>query len=190
MHTTRKILFALAVASLSAPVLAQDAATCPQEGPASPLALHEEWIMEGWERREGDPAFVFTEKMGKFYDVEDPSGIYWDNFAPGDKQLFTDAVVYGANWRDLQNGARSVLHGMTDVHDAVVGDRVASSAVGFVGRLERLDGNVVAFDARSQLGWACVDGAWKIKHEINYAREAEPGTIESTLGKRISPTGQ
>src|SRR5690606_27208780 len=122
---------------------------------------------------EGDPAFVFTEKMGKFYDVEDPSGIYWDNFAPGDKQLFTDAVVYGANWQDLQNGARSVLHGMTDVYDAVVGDRVASSAVGFVGRLERLDGNVVAFDARSQLGWACVDGAWKIKHEINYAREVE-----------------
>ncbi|WP_245420002.1 hypothetical protein [Phyllobacterium salinisoli] len=142
--------------------------------------------MEGWERRDGDPAFVFADKMGKYYELEDPAGIFWDNFAPGDTQLFTDASVYGANWEDLQNGARSVLHGMTDGHNAVVGDKVASSAVGFVGRLERLDGQVVAFDARSQLGWECVAGTWKIKHEINYAWEVEPDAIQDTLGKRIS----
>ena len=96
--------------------------------------------MEGWERRDGYPAFVFADKMGKFYDLENPAGIFWDNFAPGDTQLFTDARVYGENWESLQNDARSVLHGMTDGHNAVVGDKVASSAVGFVGRLERLDG--------------------------------------------------
>jgi hypothetical protein len=74
---------------------------------------------------------------------------------------------------------------MTDSHNAVVGDKAASSAVGFVRRLERLDGSVVAFDARSQLGWTCLDGAWKIKHEVNYAWEVEPETIASILGKRI-----
>jgi len=185
MQTTKITLAAIALSGFGSSAFAQDAAGCPQEGPGSPLALHEEWIMEGWERREGDPAFVFTEKMGKYYDLENPSGVYWDNFAPGATQLFNDAKVYGANWEDLQNEARSVLHGMTDGHNAVVGDKVASSAVGFVGRLERLDGNVVAFDARSQLGWSCVDGDWKIKHELNYAWEVEPETIESILGKRI-----
>lgn len=179
-------LAVIALSGFGGSAFAQDSATCPQEGPGSPLALHEEWIMEGWERREGDPAFVFTDKMGKYYDLEDAAGIYWDNYAPGDTQLFTDAGAYGANWEDLQNGARSVLHGMTQGHHVVVGDKVASSAVGFVGRLEQLDDTVVAFDARSQLGWACVNGTWKIKHELNYAWEVEPETIEKTLGRRIS----
>lgn len=171
--------------SLATHVSAQDSTGCPQEGPASPLALHEEWIMKGWERREGDPQFNFVQKMGKYYDLEEPGGVFWDNFAPGDKQLFSDASVYGPNWEDLQNAATSVLHGMTDGHHVVVGEKVASSAVGFVGRLERLDGTVMAFDARSQLGWACVNGIWKIKQELNYAWVVEPDEIENTLGKMI-----
>jgi hypothetical protein len=73
---------------------------------------------------------------------------------------------------------------MTDGHSAVVGDKVASSAVGFVGRLERLDGQIVAFDARSQLGWEYVGGK-KIMHELNYAREVEPHAIEDRLGKQF-----
>lgn len=171
--------------TLATHVSAQDSTGCPQEGPASPLALHEEWIMKGWERREGDPTFSFVEKMGKYYDLDDPGGVYWDNFAPGDTQLFSDASVYGPNWEDLQNAARSVLHGMTDGHHVVVGEKVASLAVGFVGRLERLDGTVIAFDARSQLGWACVNGICKIKQELNYAWVVEPDEIENTLGKMI-----
>jgi hypothetical protein len=187
MQFTKITIAAIAIAGFAAPALSQEAEVCPQDGPSAPLALHEEWIMEGWERREGDPAFVFVEKMGKYYDLEDPSGIYWDNFAPGDTQLFTDASVYGANWEGLQNEARSILHGMTDGHHAVVGDETASTAVGFVGQIERLDGEVLAFDARSQLGWVCVDGAWKIKHEVNYAWNVEPEAIETVLGKRMAP---
>jgi hypothetical protein len=187
MQFTKISIATIALAGLTAPAIAQQAATCPQEGPSAPLALHEEWIMEGWERREGDPEFVFAEKMGKFYDLENPQGVYWDNFAPGDTQLFTDASVYGANWEGLQNQARSILHGMTDGHHAVVGDDVASTAVGFVGRLEPLEGEVVAFDARSQLGWTCVDGTWKIRHELNYAWNVEPEAIENVLGKPLAP---
>jgi hypothetical protein len=183
---SRFAMLAIIIAqTLATHVSAQDSTGCPQEGPASPLALHEEWIMNGWERREGDPKFNFVEKMGKYYDLEQPGGVFWDNFAPGDKQLFSDASVYGPNWEDLQNAARSVLHGMTDGHHVVVGEKVASSAVGFVGRLERLDGTVIAFDARSQLGWACVNGIWKIKQELNYAWVVEPDEIENTLGKMI-----
>jgi hypothetical protein len=115
--------YLLAATSLSAE-------TCPKDGVDAPGALHAAWIMEGWERREGDPAFVFAEKMGRYYDLKNTEGVFFDNFAPGDAQLFDDAAFYGANWEDLQNGARSVLHGVTEANDVIVGDTVASTTLG------------------------------------------------------------
>ena len=178
--TTTKLAIALAAGAMATPAFAQ---SCPQDGPNAPLALHEAWIMQGWERRDGDPAFVFVDKMGKYYDLKDPTGVFWDNFAPGETQLFTDASIYGPNWEGLQNASRSILHGMTSGHAVLVSDNVASTTVGFVGKIERLCGAVLAFDARSQLGWQCVDGAWKIKQELNYSWLVEPDAIEATLGK-------
>lgn len=186
--TTTKIMFAaVALIVTGNPVFAQDGSRCPTEGVGAPLTLHEEWIMEGWERRDGDPAFDFATRMGKYYDLDDSSGVFWDNFAPGDTQLFDDASIYGPNWTDLQNSARSVLHGITDGNHAIVGDNVASTTLGFVGRLEKLTGEVIAFDARSQLGWTCAKGTWKIKQELNYAWVVDPQTIEPMLGKRMAP---
>ncbi|RST87726.1 hypothetical protein EJC49_03940 [Aquibium carbonis] len=160
------------------------APACPATGPDAPGALHADWMMQGWERNEGDPDFVFAGKMARYYDLEDTGGVFYDNFAPGEAQLFGDAAVYGANWQGLQNAARSVRHGLTDANEALVGDTVASTTLGFVGRIDRLDGAVIAFDGRSQLGWACVDGAWKIRHELNYAWIVEPEEIARFLGRR------
>jgi hypothetical protein len=86
-------------------------------------------------------------------------------------------------WEDLQNAARSVSHGLTDGHDAIISDSIASTTLGFVGRIDRLDGKVIAFDGRSQLGWQCIKGAWKIRHEMNYAWIVEPAAIEKFLGR-------
>jgi len=129
------------------------------------------------ERTEGDSKFIFAEKMKRYYDVQNPHGIFYDNFAPGKTQLFDNAAVYGANWEDLQNGARSVTHALTGGNDQIVSDSVASTTLGFVGRINRLDGAVIAFDGRSQLGWVCTQGAWKIQHELNYAKVVEPKAI-------------
>lgn len=170
----KTIILTVAMALGAAPVAAQ---TCPQQGEDAPLALHEAWIMEGWERNDGDPPFVFAEKMNRYYDLENPAGVFFDNFAPGESQLFDDAAVYGANWEDLQNGARSVLHALTGGDDQVLGESVASTTLGFVGRIDRLDGTIIAFDGRSQLGWVCTDGAWKIRHELNHAWQVEPEEI-------------
>jgi hypothetical protein len=159
------------------------AQTCPKDGADAPGALHADWIMEGWERREGDPAFVFAEKMSRYYDLENTEGVFFDNFAPGDTQLFDDAAAYGANWEDLQNGARSLLHGLTEANDVIVGDTVASTTLGFVGQINRLDGEVIAFDGRSQLGWVCTADGWKIRHELNYAWVVEPEAIADKLGQ-------
>lgn len=160
------------------------AAPCAQSGPDSPGALHADWIMEGWERREGDPDFVFEEKMARYYDLQDTRGVFYDNFAPGQAQLFRDTAVYGKNWEDLQNAAGSVLHGLTEANEALVGDAVASTTLGFVGQINRLDGEVIAFDGRSQLGWACTGEGWKIRHELNYAWIVDPQEIADTLGQR------
>ena len=70
-----------------------------------------------------------------------------------------------------------MLHALTDANDMLVGDGVASTTLGFVGTIDRLDGEVIAFDGRSQLGWACKDGAWKIRHELNYAWVVDPEEI-------------
>ena len=179
-----KTLLMTAALMMSATGLA--AQTCPATGPEGPGSLHADWIMEGWERREGDPDFVFATKMARYYDLTDTDGVFYDNFAPGESQLFRDASVYGANWEGLQNAAKSVLHGLTGANEELIGTDVASTTLGFVGQIDRLDGQVIAFEGRSQLGWACVDGTWKIKHELNYAWIVEPETIAATLGKRVA----
>lgn len=170
----RTILFPAAMLLVATPVAAE---TCPQQGENAPMALHEAWMMEGWERTEGDPEFVFAEKMKRYYDLENPAGVFYDNFAPGETQLFDDAAVYGANWEDLQNGARSILHALTGGNDQIVSDSIASTTLGFVGRIDRLDGEIIAFDGRSQLGWVCTQDGWKIRHELNYAWMVEPEEI-------------
>ena len=138
--------------------------------------------MEGWEREAGDPEFVFAQKMSRYYNIASPEGVFFDNFAPGETQLFSNATVYGANWEELQNGARTVLHGLTGGEDSIIGNDVASTTLGFVGRIDRLDGKVIAFDGRSQLGWVCTDGKWRTRQELNHARIVEPQEIDSVLG--------
>ncbi len=78
-----------------------------------------------------DPSFVFSQKLNRYYDLKDTKGVFYDNFAPGDAQLFDNSARYGANWEALQNAARSVRHGLTGGHDAMVGDTVASTTAWF-----------------------------------------------------------
>lgn len=167
---------AVLAAALAGPALAQEVA-CPREGPSSPLELHTTWIMEGWERREGDPPFDFAAEMDRFYDLEDTAGVFYDNFAPGDVQIFDDAVEYGRNWEATVNSSRSILHALTGHEDQRVGDTVASTTLGFVGDITRLTGERIPFDARSQIGWECAGGEWVIRQEMNYAWVVEPEEI-------------
>lgn len=170
----KTLLLAASILVLATPAIAQ---TCPKSGENAPLSLHRSWIMTGWQRNEGDPPFVFAEKMKRYYDLDAPSGVFYDNFAPGPKQLFNDAAVYGANWEELQNGARSVVHALTDGDNQIASDSIASTTIGFVGQINRVNGEVIAFDARSQLGWVCTRGEWKIRQEMNYAWVVKPQDI-------------
>ena len=82
---------ASAIAVLAIAPVGALAAICDQTGPNSPLETHKHWIMEGWEKRVGDPEFEFVKKMARYYDLEDPAGGFFDNFAPG--QVFQFIII-------------------------------------------------------------------------------------------------
>ncbi|YBV94858.1 hypothetical protein M1D80_02395 (plasmid) [Phyllobacteriaceae bacterium JZ32] len=170
------------------PAFAQSA--CPSKGPDAPAELHRVWILEGWNRTEGDPRFAFAEKLGRYYEL-DASGVYYDDLAPGQKTAYTPAE-YGKMWEGPFNSMRSAKHGISDKVNAIVGDRVASTTLEFVARLEGQDGKIFAIFDRSQLGWECLEeGRWVIRHEHNSSREATvdeiaeflPAALEGVAGK-------
>lgn len=64
-----KVTLALIAAFLSAPSFSQElSTTCPSSGQGSVAELHRDWLMIGWERDAGDPAFTFKQDLGKYYD--------------------------------------------------------------------------------------------------------------------------
>jgi hypothetical protein len=169
-------VLALATFSIIVPVFANDQA-CSQMGPNAPLELHKDWILEGWERREGDPPFVFAKKMDRYYDLVNTKGVFYDNFSPNGAPIFNSSVEYGSNWESTVNSSRTILHALTGHNEQLVGDKVASTTLGFVGDITRLTGERIPFDARSQLGWECAEGEWVIRHELNYAWVVKPEAI-------------
>ncbi len=146
----------------------QTASSCPTDGPDSPAILHETWILEGWDRQPNDRAFVFAEKLGRYYDLEGP-GVFYDDLAP-DGKTARRAIDYGTMWEEPFNNMRSAHHAVSDGPDAIVGGFVASTTLEFVARLEARDGTVTAIRDRSQLGWQCDGNRWIIRHEHNSAR--------------------
>lgn len=77
-HIKIRLAAALAFGICAAPVAAQDS-SCPREGADAPLALHADWIMKGWERHEGDGKFEFSQKLNRYYDLENTKGVFYDN---------------------------------------------------------------------------------------------------------------
>ena len=44
-------------------------ASCPADGKNGVAELHRDWLMTGWDRKAGDPAFNFREDLGRFLAV-------------------------------------------------------------------------------------------------------------------------
>lgn len=177
MKTT--ILTAITLTATT-PVWAE--AACPAEGANAPAALHESWILEGWEKRKGDQSFVFAEKLGRYYELGAP-GVYYDDLIPGQQTQKTPAA-YGAIWEGPFNSMLSARHGISDGVQALVGEHVASTTLEFVAKLEAADGTLSAIFDRSQLGWECTgEGRWVIRHEHNSSRNATVEEIERFLPK-------
>jgi hypothetical protein len=173
----------LATLPVASPALATGKA-CPQTGPNAPLELHKAWILEGWERHEGDPPFVFAKKMDRYYDLANTKGVFYDNFSPNGAPIFDSSIKYGTNWEATVNSSRTIFHALTGHNEQLVSDKVASTTLGFVGDITRLTGERIPFDARSQLGWECTAGEWVIRHEMNYAWVVKPEAIAPFFNRK------
>lgn len=159
------------------------AASCPAEGPQSPASLHREWILEGWERREGDPPFVFRQKLSRFYDFDGKGVVIHDSFDP-QKRVARSATEYGSFFEVAFNGFRSARHAVTDGPSVIVGRDLATSALEFVARLETPEGKVSTMRAQSQTVWRCTTTGWRIVREQNAVSEAPRADVERAIATR------
>lgn len=155
------------------------AAACPESGAMSPGELHRQWILEGWERHEGDGRFVFAEKLGRFYSQGNDLHLY-DSYDPKHRVART-AAEYSSFWEKPFDSFKSAHHAVTDGPDVLIDGGLAATTLEFVARLELPDGTVTANRARSAVVWRCEEGSWRIVREQNAVREVPRAEVEAAL---------
>lgn len=160
---------------------------CPVEGSGSVADLHSAWILEGWERREGDPPFVFAEKLARFYDFDGNGIVIHDSWDP-QKRVARSAREYGSFFEATFDSFKSARHAVTDGPHVIYGRDLAASSLEFIARLEAKDGQVNAARAQSQTVWRCTDKGWRIAREQNAVDDLEPATADAILQSDPSPT--
>ncbi len=159
--------------------LAVIAATCSGSGALGPGELHRQWILEGWERLDGDGHFVFAEKLGRFYSRGNDLHLY-DSFDPQHRVART-AAEYASYWEGPFNSFRSARHAVTDGPAVLIEAGLAATTLEFVARLESADGKVISNRARSAMVWRCEQGRWRIVREQNAVREVPHAEVEAAL---------
>ncbi|WP_050469232.1 hypothetical protein [Herbaspirillum chlorophenolicum] len=150
--------------------------TAVNEGPDE---LHRQWILEGWERSEGDAPFSFREKLGRFYSSGNDLHLY-DSFDP-QHRVAHSAEDYCDYFEAVFNGFKSARHAVTDGPDTLKGEDFSATTLEFVARLETLGGKVIGCRARSAMVWRRENGAWRIVREQNAVREVPLEEVESAL---------
>ncbi|MBM0104861.1 nuclear transport factor 2 family protein [Steroidobacter sp. S1-65] len=175
--------------SLAMAALSGGAPACPVEGSGSVADLHAAWILEGWERREGDPRFVFEEKLGRFYDFDGKGVVIHDSWDP-QKRVARSARQYGSFFEATFDSFKSARHAVTDGPHVIHGRDLATSSLEFIARLEGRDGKVNAARAQSQTVWRCTDKGWRIVREQNAVDDLDVARADAILQSqpRLTPT--
>nr|WP_315219234.1 hypothetical protein [uncultured Duganella sp.] len=166
-----KAALALAAVIHSAPSFSQEPSTnCPTTGTNSVAELHREWLMVGWERDAGDPAFNFKQDLGKYYDFARTDLNLFDDFDPALKVRAT-AQDYGTIWHALVPNFKSVHHKITEGPNVVAaGPSYSHSVMEFAFEVTPNKGDVAHLVSRTSILWRCGPDGWKIFKEHNSAR--------------------
>lgn len=143
-------------------------------------ALHREWILVGWEKKDGDGPFDFSARFGKFYDFASPDVVFYDDFDP-QYRVARSAMGYGDIWTRPFTQLRSAHHAVTDGPDVIAGPDLATSTLEFVAALTAADGKVTGIRTRSTLVWRCSDSAWRIVREHNSSRVVPTPEVQALL---------
>ena len=156
--------------------------SCPTADDGSVEALHRDWILVGWEKREGDPPFVFSDKLGRFYDWTADDVLLYDDFDPKHRAV-RSAAEYGAIWEPLFDANRSVHHRIVDGPSVAYGADLAASNLTFAARITRGDGSAVGIRTFTLLVWRCTADGWKIVREHNSTVVLPDGDVDAVMGE-------
>ena len=175
-----KVALALAAVFFSAPSFSQELSTnCPTTGKNSVAELHRDWLMIGWERDAGDPAFNFKQDLGKYYDFNRKDLNLFDDFDPELKVRHT-AEDYGKVWYGLVPNFKSVHHKVTEGPNVIAaGPSYSHSVMEFVFEVTPNKGDVVHLVSRTSILWRCGPDGWKIFKEHNSARPTTAAAYSS-----------
>jgi ketosteroid isomerase-like protein len=152
-------------------------------------ALHREWILVGWEKKEGDGPFDFRAKFGKFYDFASPDVVFYDDFDP-QYRVARSAMGYGDIWTQPFTQLRSAHHGVIDGPDVIAGAVLATSTLEFAAALTAADGKVTGIRTRSTLVWRCSESGWRIVREHNSSRVVPTPEVQTLLHAALAPPAQ
>jgi ketosteroid isomerase-like protein len=143
-------------------------------------ALHREWILVGWEKKEGDGPFDFRARFGKFYDFASPDVVLYDDFDP-QYRVARSAVGYGDIWTQPFTQLRSAQHGVIDGPEVITGADLATSTLEFAAALTAADGKITGIRTRSTLVWRCSGSDWRIVREHNSSRVVPTPEVQALL---------
>jgi ketosteroid isomerase-like protein len=143
-------------------------------------ALHRDWILIGWEKKEGDGPFDFRARFGKFYDFASPDVVLYDDFDP-QYRVARSAMGYGDIWTQPFTQLRSAQHGVIDGPEVIAGADLATSTLEFAAALTAADGKVTGIRARSTLVWRRSGSEWRIVREHNSSRVVPTPEVQAFL---------
>lgn len=159
---------------LSTPLFAAELSTaCAGAGPQGVAQLHRDWLMLGWERNAGDPAFNFRNDLGKYYDFTRTDLSLFDDFDP-ELKVRTTADDYGKVWYGMVPKFKSVHHKITEEPGVVAaGPGYSHSVMEFIFEVTPNQGDAMYLISRTSILWRCTTDGWKIFKEHNSARPTD-----------------
>jgi ketosteroid isomerase-like protein len=172
-------------------LMAASTAVAQQTAPARDVtqavsALHREWILVGWEKKEGDGPFDFRSKLGRFYELGARDLMLYDDFEP-QRRVARSADQYGGFWTGPFTSLKSAKHAVVDAPSTLVSGDLASSTLEFTARLEAPDGKITAIRTRSSLTWRLSDAQWKIVREHNSSTVIDERQLEALIAAADRP---
>lgn len=147
-------------------------------------SLQRRWILEGWEKHTGED-FDFRDKVGQFYDWDNPATSLHDTFDP-QLRVAHSPQEWAEAFETPFQAMRSALHAVTDEPDVLVSGDVASATFQFCARLEAADGEVTGALCRASHVWGLKDGRWTIIREHTSCQLVPVDQVNALLN-RLEP---
>jgi ketosteroid isomerase-like protein len=156
--------------------------SCQTPNDADIARLHRDWILIGWEKKEGDPPFVFRQQLAPYYDFSEKDLILYDDFDPQHRVART-ADAWGDVWNQPFNTVVSAHHKVLSGPDILRSGLLAASYMTWAARLTPADRSAVGIRSTTSLVWRCGAGGWKIAREHTSSVRVDASELRRLMGE-------